>query len=174
MAEKNSELSRSAVLAVVNLYAIATTAKTYHWQSFGVCFEADHSLFDRIFEDLYDIDFIDTIAEGSAMVSSSENLEILNHVQQFIADQEGQKFTPEQLRDPETLTLMFREIKRMLDQWTSSPSVLKLREVPSMAAVFDDMLRKAFVLTGLVDARLRGAPFSEQASKVMSRLIKMS
>ena len=44
-----AETSEAAVKSITAFYAIATTAKIYHWQSAGSNFEGDHLLFDRIF-----------------------------------------------------------------------------------------------------------------------------
>ena len=93
-----AETSEAAVKSITAFYAIATTAKIYHWQSAGSNFEGDHLLFDRIFDDIYKFDYIDTAAESLAMQEESYNPDILNDVQKLIAEQEGKKFTKEDLQ----------------------------------------------------------------------------
>lgn len=172
MSEKNpkkvlaftAETSEAAVKSVTAFYAIATTAKIYHWQSAGSNFEGDHLLFDRIFDDMYKFDYIDIVAESLAMQKIPYNPDILNDVQKLIAEQEGKKFTKEDLMNENAQDLMFQELGNMLENWYIESMQIKSM-VPQLAQIYDQMYETCGVLRGLIDARLR-------RSKIVSRLEK--
>ena len=172
MSEKNSkkvlaftaETSEAAVKSVTAFYAIATTAKIYHWQSAGSNFEGDHLLFDRIFDDMYKFDYIDIVAESLAMQKIPYNPDILNDVQKLIAEQEGKKFSKEDLMNDNVQDLMFQELGNMLENWYIESMQIKSM-VPQLAQMYDQMYETCGVLRGLIDARLR-------RSKIVSRLEK--
>lgn len=172
MSEKNSkqvlaftaETSEAAVRSITAFYAIATTAKIYHWQSAGSNFEGDHLLFDRIFDDIYKFDYIDIAAESLAMQKVSYNPDILNDVQKLIAEQEGKKFSKEDLMNDDVQDLMFQELGNMLENWNIESMKIKSM-IPQLAQMYDQMYETCGILRGLIDARLR-------RSKIISRLEK--
>lgn len=164
-----SNVAEKAVEAVCQVYAIANTSKIYHWQSFGRCFESDHLLFDRIHDDLFDLGWIDTVAEAVAMQDETRNLNCLNEVPQWVADRQGRKFD-EQSFDDETLNEMFSTLQEMLHDYFSEYGDYK--EIKQVSPIFDEINQRVSVLKGLVDARLRGLPVVSGVNRVFSRLIK--
>lgn len=159
-----AETSEAVVKSITSFYAIATTAKIYHWQSAGSNFEGDHLLFDRIFDDIYKFDYIDIAAESLAMQKGSYNPDILNDVQKLIAEQEGKKFSKEDLMNDNVQDLMFQELANMLENWYAENLQVK-SIVPQLSQIYDQMYETCGNLRGLIDARLR-------RSKIISRLEK--
>ena len=163
-------VAEKAIAAVCSAYAIANTAKIYHWQSFGNCFESDHLLFDRIHDDLFDLSWIDTIAEAVAMPNETRNLNCLNDIPALVAAKQGRKFDGEDF-NADVLNEMFSTLREMLRHYFVTYADYK--EIKQVSPVFDEINQRVSILQGLVDARLRGLNKTiEGSDRVLSRLIR--
>ena len=161
-------VAEKAIEAICQVYAIANTSKIYHWQSFGRCFESDHLLFDRIHDDLFDLGWIDTVAEAVAMPKETRNLDCLNDVTHWVAERQGRKFYEEDFNS-ETLNEMFSTLQEMLHHYFSEYADYK--EIKQVSPVFDEINQRVSILQGLVDARCMGLDSNEEGQRVLSRLI---
>lgn len=161
-------VAEKAIDAVCSVYAIANTAKIYHWQSFGVCFESDHLLFDRIHDDLFDLGWIDTVAEAVAMPDETRNLNCLNDIPALVAEKQGRKFN--ETFNTDVLNEMFSTLREMLHHYFAT--YVDYKEIKQVSPIFDEINQRVSILQGLVDARLRGLPVVSGVNRVFSRLIK--
>lgn len=84
------------ITILAKIKALYNDSKRYHWQCNGKDFNGDHQLFDRS-ADTFSNDVVDGLVEIYYMGEHREELEDLNELAVLVSEEEGYKFSEEEL-----------------------------------------------------------------------------
>lgn len=140
------------ITILAKVKALYSDAKRYHWQCNGQDFNGDHLLFDRV-ADTFSNDVVDGLSEIYYMSEHREELEDLNELTALVQEQEGYKFSEEELSHNNINLMMVQELSARIEELLP---LLKEEEKYSQAVMnkLDELASASTQILGLLKARI--------------------
>ena len=103
------------ITILAKVKALYSDAKRYHWQCNGQDFNGDHLLFDRV-ADTFSNEVVDGLVEIYYMGEHREELEDLNELSVLVSEEEGYKFSEEELHQENVNLQMVQELASKIEE----------------------------------------------------------
>lgn len=140
------------ITILAKIKALYNDSKRYHWQCNGKDFNGDHQLFDRS-ADTFSNDVVDGLVEIYYMGEHREELEDLNELSALVSEEEGYKFSEEELHQENVNLQMVQEIASKVEELLP---LLNEENKYSQAVMnkLDELASSSTQILGLLKARI--------------------